>query len=165
MPSGRCTTTSCSGCCGTTDLHPDVRECDGASNLFAWCRRHGIRTALDTGFNRAIADAIIERLGWGGRAVLDATVTSDEVPRGRPFPDMIHHLMAVTGVTNPARIMKVGDTPVDIREGHAASCRYVVAVTSGSHSAEELRPHRPTHLIERLDELRVLLAPAPAGAV
>lgn len=137
--------------------HPDVRECDGATETFAWCQRLGIRTALDTGFNRAIADAIIGRLGWNNGHLLDVTVASDEVPRGRPYPDMIQHAMAATGVTDPRRVIKVGDTPVDIAQGLAAGCRYVVGVTSGSHSAEELAPHGPTHLVASLRELRTLL--------
>lgn len=136
---------------------PGVRECDGATETFAWCRANGIKTSLDTGFNRPIADAIIRRLGWNGSVVLDATVTSDEVARGRPHPDMIHRLMALTGVTDPARIAKVGDTPVDVAQGHAAGCGLVVAVTSGSHTAAQLAPHNPTHQIADLRELRQLL--------
>jgi phosphonatase-like hydrolase len=134
-----------------------VRECDGATETFEWCHALGIKAALDTGFNRPIADAIIRRLGWTRAGLLDATITSDEVPRGRPFPDMIHGLMALTGVSDPARIAKVGDTPVDIAQGHAAGCRLVVAVTSGSHTAAELAPHNPTHLVADLRELRELV--------
>lgn len=146
------------------ESHPDVVECDGASDLFAWCHRHGIRTALDTGFNRDIAHAIIRRLRWRDRGLIDAVVASDEVPRGRPHPDMIHRLMADTGLSDPARVMKVGDTPVDIQEGHAAGCRYVVGITSGAHSAESLSVHAPTHLIAELLELPDLIAGAAAGA-
>lgn len=144
--------------------HPAVAECDGASELFAWCHRHGIRTGLDTGFSRDIADAIIGRLGWRDRGLIDATVSSDEVPRGRPHPDMIQRLMSDTGVTDPARVVKVGDTPLDVQEGRAAGCRYVVGITSGTHSAESLRAHAPTHLIAELLELPDLLAEAAAGA-
>ena len=136
---------------------PAVRECDGATETFEWCQANGIKTSLDTGFNRPIADAIIRRLGWTGSGVLDATVTSDEVARGRPHPDMIHRLMALTGVTDPVRIAKVGDTPVDVAQGHAAGCGLVVAVTSGSHTAAQLAPHHPTHQIASLRELRLLL--------
>ena len=63
----------------------------------------------------------IDRLGWGGaRPAIDASVASDEVPRGRPHPDMIHHLMRQCGVGDPARVAKVGDTPADLAQGHAA---------------------------------------------
>ncbi len=136
---------------------PGVRECEGATETFAWCRAEGIKTGLDTGFNRPIADAIIARLGWAAAGLLDATVTSDEVPRGRPFPDMIHRLMTLTGVGDPARVAKVGDTPVDIAQGHAAGCRLVVGITSGSHTAVQLAPHRPTHLAASLRDVRELV--------
>ena len=138
---------------------PGVRECRYATETFVWCRARGIKTSLDTGFNRPIADAIIQRLGWMGTPVLDATVTSDEVARGRPHPDMIHRLMTLTGVTDPARVAKVGDTPVDIAQGHAARCGLVVAVTSGSHTADQLARHHPTHLVADLRALRELLRP------
>lgn len=143
--------------------HPDVRECEGATDIFTWCRRQGIRTALDTGFNRTIADAIITRLGWHEGDLLTVTVASDEVPRGRPHPDMILQVMQATGVDNPDLVMKVGDTPVDIQQGRAAGCRCVVGVTSGSHTAEELRPHGPTHLISTLSELRGILLSEKEG--
>lgn len=146
------------------ESHPDVRECEGATDLLVWCRARGIKTALDTGFNRTIADTILTRLGWQGAGVLDATVTSDEVARGRPHPDLILKAMALTGVIDARRVMKVGDTPSDIAEGLAAGCRAVVAVTSGSHTAEELRPCAPTHLVERLLDIRAILAPAEADA-
>jgi len=72
--------------------------------------------------------------------------------------------MASTGVSDPGKVAKVGDTPADIVQGHAAGCRHVVGVTSGSHRAEELRPHGPTHLIARLSELQSVLVPASEGA-
>ncbi len=146
------------------ESHPDVEECDGASELFAWCHRHGIRTALDTGFSRDVASAIIARLRWQERGLLDAVVASDEVPRGRPYPDMIHRLMSEVGLSDPARVMKVGDTPVDIQEGHAAGCRYVVGITTGAHSADTLSEYAPTHVIAELLELPDLFAGAQAGA-
>lgn len=144
--------------------HPDVRECDGASDLFAWCHRHGILTALDTGFSRDIADAVLRRLGWRERGLIDATVASDEVLRGRPHADMIHRLMDLTGVSDPARVVKVGDTPVDIAQGHAAHCRYVVGITTGAYTADELKVHGPTHLVDELLELPDLLARPREGA-
>jgi phosphonatase-like hydrolase len=146
------------------ESHPDVRECDGATELLAWCRSRGIKTALDTGFNRVIADAVITRLGWRHRALLDATIASDEVPRGRPHPDMIHRAMALTGVGDPRRVMKVGDTPADIAEGRGARCRYVVAITSGSHSEAELQIHGPTHLVSTLGAIRRILAAGEVDA-
>ena len=67
---------------------PAVREIPGAAAAFAALRRAGIKVALNTGFSRPIAAVLLARLGWAAPAVIDADVTSDEVPRGRPHPDM-----------------------------------------------------------------------------
>jgi phosphonatase-like hydrolase len=135
---------------------PTVREVAGASTLFRQLRAAGLRVALDTGFARATVDVILHRLGWMD-GLLDATAASDEVERGRPHPDLVYVLMEKTGVTDPARVAKVGDTPSDLQEGTAAGCGLVVGITSGTHTADELRPYPHTHLIARLDELPALL--------
>lgn len=136
---------------------PAVREIDGASEVFGQLRRAGLKLALDTGFSRDILDAILQRLGWTGTALLDATVASDEVPRGRPHPDLIFRAMKLTGVKDGRRVAKVGDTPSDLQEGQAAGCALVIGVTNGSHTRQQLEPHPHTHLIDNLRELPGLL--------
>jgi 2-aminoethylphosphonate-pyruvate transaminase len=130
----------------------DVRETNGASEVFRALRARRIKVALDTGFSRAITNAILDRLEWT-IDVVDATVTSDEVARGRPHPDMIWRAMELTGVADPAAVAKVGDTPSDLQEGDAAGCGLVVGVTSGSHTEDELARHPHTHLIGSLVDL------------
>jgi phosphonatase-like hydrolase len=126
---------------------PSVYEIPGASETFGRLRRAGIRVTLDTGFNRQIADTVLRRLGWLNTRLLDATVTSDEVARGRPHPDMIERLMRDLGVSDPKRVAKVGDTPSDLQQGTSAGCGMVVGVCGGSHTAEQLAPYPHTHLI------------------
>jgi phosphonatase-like hydrolase len=130
---------------------PTIQEVPGASATFAALRRAGIKCALDTGFSRAIASVLIDRLGWQDR--IDASVTSDEVPRGRPYPDMIHYLMEQFGITNAMRVAKVGDTPVDLEEGTNAACGMVIGVTQGSHTREQLARFPHTHLIDSVADL------------
>ncbi len=137
---------------------PAVREVDGASDVFRALRAAGIKVALDTGFDRPIAQVIIDRLGWERDGLIDASATADEVPEGRPAPHMIARLMRLTGVADPARVVKVGDTPSDLHEGTNARCGRVVGVTGGSHTADELRPHPHTHLIGTVRELPQLLS-------
>jgi phosphonatase-like hydrolase len=132
---------------------PAVREIEGTSAMFRTLREAGLRIALDTGFARPIADAVLERLGWARSGLLDATVTSDEVANGRPHPDMIFRAMALTGVTEARRVAKVGDTPSDLQEGQAAGCGWVIGVTEGSHTREQLAPYPHTHLIRTVAAL------------
>jgi phosphonatase-like hydrolase len=134
---------------------PSVREIPGASRVFDRLRSAGLRIALNTGFDRAITDVILDRVGWGDR--IDATIASDEVARGRPYPDMIRELMRRLGVSQASRVAKVGDTPADLEEGHNAGCGWIVGVTRGTHARSELEPFPHTHLIESIRDLPDLL--------
>ncbi|MFO0910426.1 MAG: phosphonatase-like hydrolase [Isosphaeraceae bacterium] len=134
-----------------------VREVPGVAELFAALRRAGVKVALDTGFSRPIADAIITRLGWNDRGLIDASVTSDEVANGRPFPDMIERLVELLGISTPQAVAKVGDAPADLEEGLAARCRWVIGVTWGTHSRAQLEKHPHTHLVDTVAELARLL--------
>jgi phosphonatase-like hydrolase len=138
-------------------MDPAVREIPGAADVFRELRTRGVKVFLDTGFNRTIADAVLARLSWDRPGVLDGTVTSDEVAKGRPHPDMVLRAMEMGGVGDPRRVAKVGDTPADLLEGHAAGCRLVVGVTEGSHTEGELRAHPHTHLIPNVGHLPALV--------
>jgi len=134
-----------------------VGEKAGVSKTFAELKSHGIKVAVDTGFDRQITNALLKRMGWIERNLIDASVTSDEVENGRPAPDLIYEAMKRTGVTDVLRVGKVGDTSSDMNEGSRAGCRWVVGVTTGSYSRENLLKEPHTHLIEQLPELLPIL--------
>lgn len=136
---------------------PSVHEIAGAAETFRRLRAAGIKVALDTGFNRDIADVVLARLGWQDGDLVDATVTSDEVERGRPHADLVEKAMRDLGIRDAAHVAKVGDTPADLAEAAAAGCAMAVGVTEGSHTAEQLKPHPHTHLIGTVAELPALL--------
>jgi phosphonatase-like hydrolase len=135
----------------------DVREVPGAAAAFAELRRAGVKVALNTGFFRPIVDVLLDRLGWSIPAVIDASVTSDEAPRGRPHPDMIWHLMARLGVADARRVAKVGDTPVDLEEGTIAGCGLVIGVTTGAATAKRLRECPHTHIVSSVADVPALV--------
>jgi phosphonatase-like hydrolase len=134
-----------------------ICEVPGTGRVFARLRKAGIAVAVNTGFSRDIAQIIIDRLGWERDALLDASVTSDEVDRGRPYPDMIRLLMSRFGIDDPREVAKVGDTPIDLEEGRLAGCGLNVGVTQGTHSREQLLPYPHTHLIRSVADLPGLL--------
>jgi len=137
---------------------PSVFEIPGTSDVFRLLKSKGIAVTVDTGFSRDIGDVVLERMGWQSQGLIQASVTSDEVANGRPYPDMVFHLMKVTGVTDPKRVIKVGDASVDLLEGTAAGCGMVVGVcATGSHTREQLLPHPHTHLIDSIAELPALI--------
>jgi phosphonatase-like hydrolase len=136
---------------------PAVREIPGAAAAFAELRKAGIKVAVNTGFYRPITGVLLARLGWRSPEVLDADVTSDEVPRGRPHPDMIRHLMARLGVRDAQRVAKVGDTRADLEEGTNAGCGLVIGVTSGAFTREQLQKCPHSHILESVVDVPALL--------
>lgn len=136
---------------------PGVGEKPGVSETFRKLKDSKLKVVVDTGFDRQIVAPLLERLGWTQAGLLDASVTSDEVPRGRPFPDMILKAMELTQVIDPKAVMKVGDTLSDLQEGNAAGCGHVVGITTGAFTEEALRQEKHTHLIKNIPDLLPIL--------
>jgi phosphonatase-like hydrolase len=128
----------------------------GAEEIFDWLRAGGVRIALTTGFDRGTRDTILHRLGWDdGR--LDAVVSADEVPQGRPAPYMLFRAMELTGAQDVRRLAAVGDTVLDLEAGTQAGAGFVVGVLGGAHDLATLGRARHTHLIPALEALRRVL--------
>ncbi len=136
---------------------PAVREVPGAAEAFRKLRGAGIKVAPTTGFFRPIAEVVLARLGWSSPGVIDADLTSDEVPRGRPYPDMIQHLMARLGVSDVNKVAKIGDTQADMEEGTNAGCAFVIGVTTGAYTREQLLKYPHTHLVGSVANVPALL--------
>ena len=67
--------------------------------------------------------------------------------------------MEITGVSDVKKVVKVGDTAVDLQEGTNAGCGYVIGVTTGAYTKAELQTYPHTHLISDLAQLCKLLFP------
>lgn len=144
-----------------------VLPTEGTLELFDFCRHHGIKIALTTGFYRKVTDIILQKLGWlsglnadyvsDGTAVIDCSVAGDEVPNGRPAPDMIFLAMKKLGIESPMQVISVGDTPSDLQSGRNAGVRAVYGLTNGTHPEELLRPYDNDGLLPSIRELIPLL--------
>jgi len=135
----------------------DIIPLPNVEETFARLRHAGIKIALDTGFSKNIADVIIRRLGWESK--IDLMVASDEVPNGRPFPDMIEKIKLELGIISSDVVAKIGDTEVDINEGINSGCKYVIGITTGAFTREELLPYHPTHIIDDISEVMAIVSP------
>lgn len=135
----------------------DIEPLPNVEDTFNRLRQLNVKIALNTGFSRAVTDVILNRLGWYDRKMIDYVIASDEVLKGRPFPNMINHLMQESGITDPNKIAKVGDTEVDVNEGKNVGCRYIIGVTTGSFTREELESYEPTHIIDDMAELLTII--------
>ena len=140
---------------------PLVGEVAGTAATFRWLRERGVKVALNTGFSRQIAAVLIDRLGWERDRLIDGSITSDEVERGRPAPYMITKLMDRFGINDPSQVIKVGDAPSDLLEGYNASCGLVIGVLGGSSTREELQGLPHDHLIDTVADIPALLSTIP----
>ena len=138
-------------------IDPDIKEMTGATELFSQLKENAIKVALNTGYSRSTVNILMDRMGWMERNLIDFSVASDEVEKGRPNPFMINKVAEAFGIT-PAQIAKVGDTQSDIEEGHNAGCTVVVGITSSKHDKKALLDMGATHAIDALQELMLTIA-------
>ncbi|MGN6179344.1 MAG: HAD hydrolase-like protein [Mucilaginibacter sp.] len=132
---------------------PSIEAFPHSEETFRTLHENNIKIGLNTGFTRAIADTILNRLQWQEKGLVDYLIASDEVENGRPHPYMIEKMMQEFGITDPQEVAKVGDTEVDVREGQNAGCKYVIGVTTGSFTRPELEPYHPTHIIDDIADV------------
>ena len=132
-----------------------VSPISGAHSTFLWLRERNIEIATTTGFYRELNDLILGQVDW--KEVFRASISSSDVPQGRPAPDMILRAMEATGITNPAQVINVGDTPLDLQAGTNAGVRGVVGVLTGVHGLDRLQREPHTHIISSVADLPALI--------
>jgi phosphoglycolate phosphatase len=125
--------------------HPPV-ALPGVEAALRELRARGIRVALTTGFSEDVAFPLLDSLGWSVGDQLDAVATASDVAAGRPAPDLIHHAMELSGITDAATVLAAGDTAVDVLAARNAGA-IAVGVLTGKLSRPEF---------ERLDHDYIL---------
>lgn len=138
-----------------------VREIPGAGETFRSLRNANILIALNTGFDCMITGEILEQVRWD-RTLFNAIVCGDDVPNGRPAPDLILRCMELCGVKGSRNVANVGDTVLDLRAGNNARVGYNIAVLSGAHTREQLEMEPHTHIIPSVRELQSITGDSPS---
>ena len=119
---------------------------DKLPSLFCKIRENNIKIALNTGYSKEIQEAILSNLHF--KELIDDYISSDIVKQGRPSPYMINVLMRRNDIINPEQVIKFGDTPNDILEGHNARCGESIGVLSGASNKEELEVAGASRVLE-----------------
>jgi phosphoglycolate phosphatase len=89
-------------------LVDEIQPFEGAQSLLEEVKRRGFRLALGTSAQRAHAEHFIELLGGG--SIIDEWVTSAEVERTKPEPDLVAAAVRAVGGT---MAVFVGDSAWD----------------------------------------------------
>ncbi len=87
----------------------------GADEAMAVIRAAGAKIAIATSSPRRVLEWVVERFGWQ----LDATSSADEVPNGKPAPDVYLHAAKSIAV-RPCFCLAIEDTQIGARSARAA---------------------------------------------
>ncbi len=135
----------------------EVDTYSGVPELLEFLQKANIKVALNTGYDKNTAQLLLDKMKWKLGVHYDALITADDVKRGRPHPDMIFEAMEVLRVAEPHKVLKAGDSVIDIEEGKNANCGITVGVTTGAHTREQLTAAKPTYVLDSLLELKTIL--------
>jgi phosphonatase-like hydrolase len=135
----------------------DVTSFEGVEDLLSQIWDTDIKIALNTGYNGQTAKKLLRKINWKKGLHYDVLVTADDAKNGRPQPDMILIAMEKLGVKDPSKVLKAGDSIIDIEEGKNAKCGLTVGVTTGAHSRKQLESADPDYVLDSLYELMTIL--------
>ena len=135
----------------------EIKTFEGTEQLFKDLRDRDIKVVLNTGYDSKMAHLLLDKLGWIVGETIDSLVTADDVENGRPEGDMIILAMKNTGVVDTRKVLKVGDSAIDIEEGKNANCGITAGVLTGAQNRSQIQEANPTYIIESLNELRAIL--------
>jgi phosphonoacetaldehyde hydrolase len=129
---------------------------DGAIGVVNHLRADGVRVGSCTGYNRDMLVALRAAAAERG-LVVDVAVSSDDVPNGRPAPDLSLRALELLGIDAPRSAIKVDDTTPGIEEGRAAGMWTVGVCVSGN---EVGLPARDWNALPRTEQSRLREAAA-----
>ncbi|HEY0945021.1 MAG TPA: HAD family hydrolase [Opitutaceae bacterium] len=125
----------------------------GARELLAALRDRGVVCAVFTNKHGPSSRRICEHLGIA--PLLSGNFGAHDTPWLKPDPQFAAHALRELGGT-PATTLLVGDSPFDVQAGHNGGFP-VWAVTTGTHTAEELRSARAEAVYPGLSEVGAAL--------
>ncbi|MEO5782712.1 MAG: HAD-IA family hydrolase [Ginsengibacter sp.] len=128
---------------------------DDAAEIFNYLRQRLIKIGLGSGLSRDLLEKILAHVKWD-KSLFDYIGLSSEIGKSRPHPDMIFDFMRAIKITDPSRVLKIGDTVADIQEGKNAKA-ITVAILAGTQTKEELEKQDPDFIFNNLSEIKYII--------
>lgn len=135
------------------DIYPN----SNANEVFTILNDMSVLRVLNTGYDRKTAESLLRKLNWVVGRDIDALVTATDVSKNRPYPDMIDFARTKFAITDPALVVKIGDSIIDIQEGQNAGCALSIGITTGAHHADQLKSANPDYVIDDLLEIVAII--------
>lgn len=131
----------------------------GVPELIRTCAGRGLRVVYCTSGSPEDVQDFRDRIGCDD--VVAAVVSSSDVERSKPEPDIVRAALDAVGV-RPERAVMVGDTVYDVRAARAAGVT-VVGLVCGGISEQELREAGADAVYGNVAELLEDLDGSPVG--
>lgn len=135
----------------------EVKPINGTEAFLLKMKSQNKKVVLNTGYTSEIAQQLLDKLQWKENVHFDALITADDVSESRPSPDMIKLAMKKFNIVEASRVLKAGDSVIDIEEGKNAGCGLTIAVLSGAQSRAELEKAHPDYIFNTISEAEDLL--------
>ena len=126
----------------------EIRLYDGILGLLTWLRECRCLLAVATNAYRRSTLESLEHLKI--REFFDAVVSYDDVPRGKPAPDMLLKVLEELGVL-PEEAIFVGDGPRDEMASEAAGIDFLRVEWGFSDGAEGIRSVKELEEVLRVE--------------
>lgn len=133
-----------------TDLKPDTAE--AVKRL----KKHGIKIGSTTGYTDKMMAIVTPEAKKKGYAP-DTMFSPDSVGgKGRPYPYMIFKNMEALGVGDVRKVLKIGDTVSDIKEGKCAGVWSAGVIVGSSELGLSQEEFETLSEAERAEKCRVV---------
>lgn len=135
----------------------EVKPINGTENFLLIMKAQNKKVVLNTGYTSEIAQQLLDKLQWKENIHFDALITADDVSESRPSPEMIYLAMKKFNIQEPQKVLKAGDSVIDIEEGKNAGCGLTIAVLSGAQNRSELEKAEPDYIFNTISEAATIL--------
>lgn len=134
-----------------------IKAMPNAEAVLLKLRENNVFVVLNTGYDNQTANFILEKIQWRQFYHFDLLVTASDVKNARPAPDMIQFAMNLFSIEDAQKIIKIGDSKIDIEEGKNAGCLYSIGITTGAQTKAQLLEAAPDYIIDSLADLLEIL--------
>ncbi|MFI5963620.1 HAD-IA family hydrolase [Streptomyces asoensis] len=138
-------------------LAQHVQVYDGVADVLRTLNERGLRLAVATGKAGERARSLLDVLGL--LPYFAHVIGSDEVPRPKPAPDIVHRALELLGVPAERAVM-IGDAPTDLASAQSADVTAAAALW-GCHDVTGLLAAGPDIVLRRPADLLVLCPAVP----
>lgn len=138
------------------NLRSYSRPIDGVVDVVDYLRSKGIKIGSTSGYTKEMLNIVADEAAKHGYAP-DIRITSEKTGKGRPYPFMCFENAIQLEIMGMHKMVKVGDTLSDIKEGINAGM-WSIGVLLGSNllgiSEREEKESDETVLLQKMNDVR-----------